>query len=151
MSLARAKLGWFDDWIRTSSKLQFLWGVSGLQWSVLQDYSITGLKGSAAGILVPDTIALLNTNWDSNSIRLSWTFLNWHKKKAKKQRFWSLFELLNPVSPLHLIDLDELQIFLYYYYYYSIKKKINKVFWLKVFSSIIGLLYCFFSTCLFYY
>ena len=33
-SLTRAKLWLLDDWARASPKLQLLWGVPGLQWSV---------------------------------------------------------------------------------------------------------------------
>ena len=33
-SLTRAKLWWLDNWVRASPKLQLLWGVPGLQWSV---------------------------------------------------------------------------------------------------------------------
>lgn len=33
VNLTKAKLGWVD-WVRGSSKLQLLWGVLGLQWSV---------------------------------------------------------------------------------------------------------------------
>ena len=33
-SLTQAKLWWPDDWVRASPKLQLLWGVPGLQWSV---------------------------------------------------------------------------------------------------------------------
>ena len=34
-SFTRVKLWWLDDWVRASPKLQFLWGFSGLQWSVV--------------------------------------------------------------------------------------------------------------------
>ena len=32
--LTRGKLWWLDNWVRASPKLQLLWGVPGLQWSV---------------------------------------------------------------------------------------------------------------------
>ena len=34
VSLTRAKLWWLDNWVSVSPKLQLLWGVPGLQWSV---------------------------------------------------------------------------------------------------------------------